>query len=97
MQALSPADGNPGAASMVSQAHRHLQVDCLRHLFSTEVFTWAKQTTQCFFKRGIEFWPALLLALVSSLPGGLNIQVIRVYQQESSQNRTTKCFLKVNL
>lgn len=97
MQALSPADGNPGAASMVSQAHRHLEVACLRHLFCTEALSWAKQTTERFFKRRTESWPTLLLALVSSLPGDLNIQVIRVYQQENSQNRTTKFFLKVNL
>lgn len=76
---LGPADGNPGAGSMVSRAHQHLKVACLRHLFCTEVLTWAKQTTECFFKRRTESWPALLLALVPWLPGGLNIQVIRVY------------------
>lgn len=81
----------------VSQAHRHLELACFRHLFYTQVLIWAKQTTECFFKRRTESWPILSLALVPCVPGGLNIQVIRVYQQKNSQNRTTKCFLKVNL
>lgn len=56
--------------------------------FCIEVLTWAKQTMECFLKGRTKSLPALSLALVPYLPGGLNIQVIRVYQQKNSQNRT---------
>lgn len=76
---LGPADGNPGGWINGVLGSSALEGSLLEASFCTEVLTWAKQTTECFFKRRTESWPALLLALVPWLPGGLNIQVIRVY------------------